>query len=244
MKSCLKEYWDKFEEKYPPGGNWAKSELKKISFLIAMELRRLGYSEIDAQFEFRKWLNERCLVRISPQDADNHVFGAVTWVYNKPYRELGCSKKGKLVQEGYCFKDYRPCSYDRKYNQSKIISKRLKNPGAYSDFGWPGYLQRTYKSGRLINEIYIQIVIGYLDSPFKAVCIGMAKITHLILSTTKEFKILHPPQIARAIRILENEGLIITVEKGRPGKDSGKSNCYLVVDPPPRPIPSHTGKVK
>ena len=78
MKSCLNEFWTHFEEEYPPNGNWGNSELKRISFLIAMELRRLGYSEIDAQYEFRKWLDERCLVKISPQDADRHVYGAVT----------------------------------------------------------------------------------------------------------------------------------------------------------------------
>ena len=233
MKSCLKEFWDHFEEEYPPSGSWAKSELKRVSFLIALELRRLGFSEVEAQGEFRVWLNERCNAKISPQDADSHVFGTVTWVYKQSPRELGCSKDGLLVQGGYCFIAYRPCSYDRKYNQSKIISKRLKNPGAYSDFGWPKYLQQTYKSGRLIHEVYIQILIAYFDSPFKAVCIGMEKISLLILAKTKEFRNLHPPQIARAIHILENERLIITVEKGRPGKNSGKSNCYLVVDPPP-----------
>ena len=233
MKSCLNELWTHFEEDYPPNGNWGNSELKRISFPIAMELRRLGYSEIDTQFEFREWLKYRCKVSISPSEADRHVFGAVRWVYGKPERELGCSKDGILVQGGYCFKDYRFCEYDHKYNQSKIISKRLKNPGAYSDFGWPGYLQRTYKSGRLMHEVYIQILIAYFDSPFKAVCIGMEKISRLILANTKEFKLLHPKQIARAVHVLVNEGLIFISERGMPGKNNGRANCYIVVDPPP-----------
>ena len=233
IKSCLQEYWDHFEEEFPPSGSWAKSELKRVSFLIAMELRRLGYSEVDAQYEFRIWIEQRCNVKISPQDADSHVFGTVTWVYKQSPRELGCSKDGLLVQGGYCFIAYRPCSYDRKYNQSKIISKRLQNPGAYSDFGWPGYLQRTYKSGRLMHEVYIQILIAYFDSPFKAVCIGMEKISRLILVNTKEFKLLHPKQIARAVHVLVNEGLIFISERGMPGKNNGRANCYIVVDPPP-----------
>ena len=233
MKSCLKEFWDNFEEEYPLNGNWGNSELKRISFPIAMELRRLGYSEVDAQYEFRKWLDERCNVKIPPHEADRHVFGAVRWVYNKPYRELGCSKDGILVQGGYCFIAYRPCDYDRNFNKKKVISKRLKNPGAYSEFGWPEYLQRTYKSGRLMHEVYIQILIAYFDSPFKAVCIGMAKITHLILANTKEFKLLHPNQIARAVHVLVNEGLILISERGMPGKNNGRANCYMVVDPPP-----------
>ena len=239
MKSCLREYWDKFEEEYPPDGNWANSELKRVSFLIAMELRRLGYSEVEAQGEFRIWIEQRCIVRISPQDADRHVYGAVSWVYKQSPRDLGCSKDGKLVREGYCFIAYRPCSYDRKYNQSKIISKRLKNPGAYSEFGWEMYLQKTYRTGRLIHCVYIQILIAYFDSPFKAVCIRMNKISQLILSHTKEFKIIHTMQIARAIHVLVDLGLIIITEKGSPIKTKRRSNCYIIVDPPP-PCPGKT----
>ena len=233
MKSCLNEYWTHFEEEYPPNGNWGNSELKRISFLIAMELRRLGYSEVDAQYEFRQWLEERCIVRISPQEADRHVFGAVRWVYNKPYRELGCSKEGLLVQGGDCFKDVRPCEYDRKNNQNKIISKRLKYPSAFNDFGWPEYLKNTYGIYRLILDVYTQIRIAYFDSPFKAVCISMKDISLLILASTKEYKKLYGPQISRAIHVLENEGLIIIAEKGCAGKKRRRANCYIVVDPPP-----------
>ena len=233
MKSCLKEYWDHFEEDYPPNGNWGNSELKRISFLIAMELRRLGYSEVEAQGEFRVWLDQRCIVRISPQDSDRHVYGAVSWVYKQSHWELGCSKDGILVQGGDCFIAYRPCDYDRNFNKKKVISKRLKNPGAYSDFGWEMYLQKTYRTGRLIHCVYIQILIAYFDSPFKAVCIGMEKISRLILANTKEFKLLHPKQIARAIHVLVDEGLVIITEKGSPRKTDRRSNCYIVVDPPP-----------
>ena len=61
----------------------------------------------------------------------------------------------------------------------------------------------------------------------------MKKISQLILSNTKEFKIIHPMQIARAIHVLVDEGLIIISEKGSRKKTDRRSNCYIIVNPVP-----------
>lgn len=232
MKPCLKQYFDSGLHEEPLSGNWHRSRNKEIGMLIISEFKRLGYERSEVKKLIRDW-NTRCTPAMPLKEGERHLIGLVDWVYDRFKGNYGCGDEGFLVQNGYCFRHERACDYFSHFQRINTSNSFLFDPVDYDNKGWPLFLQQNYSNGRLADEVYRKIRGANHKQQFSVIYIGLQSISTQILNSTREFTILSPVQIRRAIHLLENENLISMVEKGVRGPNSRKANGYRFNYPVP-----------
>ncbi|TFB11454.1 hypothetical protein E3V55_03560 [Candidatus Marinimicrobia bacterium MT.SAG.3] len=232
MKPCIKQYFDFGLHEEPLGGGWHHSRNKEIAMLIISEFKRLGHERSDVKQSIRAW-NARCSPAMPPREADRHLICLVDWIFDHFKGDYGCGDEGFLVQNSYCFRHERTCEYFSHFQRINSSNNFLYDPVEYDTKGWARFLQQKYSNGRLADEVYRKIRGANHKKQFSVIYIGLQSIATQILNSTREFTILSPVQIRRAIHLLENENLISLVERGKRGLNSRKANGYRLNYPVP-----------
>lgn len=233
MKDCLKIHFER--------GLQEGFDENTTGYYIVTELIRLGYSREQIVAEMDRWYKKMGKT-LSPNRFKEKVISVIDWAFRNP-RELGCSEKGSLKMFGYCLeKNDRECTCEYKDRMIKI-RKILSNPKhfnetAFHEYGWPEFLLKAKKgAGFYAAEVYklirrTETLRGLI--PGDIVFLGFAEMRSFFLT---QYRDLRPSLMAmvRAIRVLEEFGLIKCVIKGKRGKAARQANGYRRVLPIPKP---------
>jgi len=233
MKDCLKAHFEK-------GLQDGLDENRTLYYIIT-ELIRLGYSKEKIARKIDSWF-KKMGKKLPPNKFKEKVLSVIDWALKRP-RELGCSAKGSLKILGYCLKENVPNYTCRYEERMKTIRKILSNPkhfneSAFHDYRWPEFLFRVKKgAGFYATEVYklirrTETLRGLI--PGDIVFLGFAAMQQFFLT---EYRGLCPSQMTmfRAVKVLEEFGLIKQVIKGKRGETSKQSNGYRRILPIPKP---------
>ena len=233
LKTCLQEYLDEGISEGPEVSRWHKSTYKTVAMFLIADLKRLGFDKNKVKKMIREWNEQRNDPPMPAKEADSHLYNLVDWVFENFSYEYGCSKDGDLYKEGLCFRDKRECPY---YNELiRLNNNPYRSSGKiYHELGWAEYLSKEYGNGRLMDYVYKTIRNRCLIIDSRVAYLGVHRIGNSILEQTREYTKFHDMDIHRAVTNLINEGLIIKVEAGKPGKNSRESNGIEIVNPVPQ----------
>ena len=199
---------------------------------------RLGWDREDVRVRIREWNIKKNIPSMPQKEARRLLDNLVDWMYDHFTGEYGCNEKGPLVTKGYCFRFDRTCPYFEEFRRINSVTNFPYDPTEYDTKGWPSYLMKEYRNGRLVDYVFRTIRTANNKQQYSVIFIGLAKIARNILIATLEFSELSPMQVLRATKVLINEGLIEKVESGVAGPKSGKANGYCLI----YPIQNPTGK--
>jgi len=233
MKDCLKIHFER--------GLQGGFDENSTSYYIVTELIRLGYSQEQIVAEMDNWYKKMGKT-LPPNRFKERVISVIDWAFRN-LRELGCSEKGSLKMFGYCLKKNDP-EYTCEYKERMIkIRKVLSNPkhfneSAFHEYGWPEFLLKVKKgAGFYAAEVYklirrTETLRGLI--PGDIIFLGFAEMRRSFMTQCRD---LRPSQMTmfRAIKILEEFGLIKCVVKGKRGIARRQANGYRRILPIPKP---------
>lgn len=215
LRDCVKEALDK--------GSARGLEFRKMRHAIIAELKRLGYESSEIKDSLLEW-NKRCEKPLSLSERKIQLLGYADWFFKK-----NC-KTGCRALEDYCVGKDKCQFYLRATYQNRQKTQKL-----------PFDIQELEKflTGRFKAEGYVMMLVVRALEHFQhekatgeTILVGFRTMSSVIRDRLGH-NIL-PMTVFRAMRFLEEEGVLKKVVVGKPGSFTHQANGYRFLPWKPR----------
>lgn len=190
-------------------------EFQKMRHSIVVELKRLGYSVSEIKNKLIEW-NHRCEKRLGPSEQKIQLLGYVDWVFKRECR-ISCK-----ALEDYCLGADK-CQFHIKTTSSnrKKTSKLPFNLSKARKF-----IESRFKANGYVMNLVLEALIWHQHQKAtgETILIGYRSICSIIRDRYGHN--LYPMDIFRKVKLLEEEGIIEVVVKGKRGQFTNKANGY------------------
>lgn len=227
MRDCIAEIYR----------NGASGERRNYAtFLMVVELNRLGYSEADIRAELVEW-NKKNDPPFTPREVESNLIKTVGSTLQKGYK-VGCRK---IAYRGFCLfeprdqKDCKYCNEAKAFRQKKVRRHYEDN---YNHSNWSDHLRaKFYSTGYYADLYYRELKVLEVERdlpPGSPLFIGCRAMAGRILNKYRHHN-LDPKTSLRVLKLLVEVGLTKQVSKGKPGTARRFANAYCRVLPIPKP---------
>lgn len=243
IKDCVRQLLARGVHEKPPPGKWHRSEQKKAAYLILLELQRIDVDRDEPRQMIVDWNEDRNDPPMPMSQARHHIVDLVDWVYDRAEKsdrrfELGCTgllRDGGLAMRGVHFDPICLGPENCDYHQSRIgRSLDSFDEDAFYDNGWYTYLLNNFVNGMYAYKLYLELRYIAMEkglSQRDPIYVGFRALAKRLSKKIKDDP--SPMGVVRAMRVLEQVGLVKTVEKGRPGPHGKRANGYMRILPIP-----------